>query len=198
GFAAFVIMFMTMEMLLPDGGIWEALKFILFPVLFIFNIALAFFLARGQLLKLFAEAQVRLAHRADALRRIAAPLGLTYVPAPGGAPKGLEWPAGQSWAPQVIKDASTSLNANGGMDDAVRIVRDSGLLIESNVYVVGTPEQKKQYAEQSAAMRQLEDGFEGVRGGCAFSMFEWVENVEDAPDVYHLMILLAAPFALHG
>lgn len=198
GFAAFVVMFLSAQFLIPEGGAWEVLTFILFPVLFIFNLAGALFLMRGRLLRLFGEAQARLNLRADALRRIAAPLGLTYVPAPGGAPKGLDWLARQSWSPQVIRQAAVTLNAAGGMDETVALVRDSGLFTESNVYVVGTPEQKKLYAEQAAGMRQMEDGFEGTRGGCAFSMFEWVESVEDAPDVYHLMIILAAPFTLHG
>lgn len=198
GFFAFIVMFMTAEFLIPNGGAWEVLTFLLFPVLFILNLAAALFLMRGRLMRMFAEAQARLGLRAEALRRIAAPLGLTYVPAPGGAPKGLDWLARQSWAPQAIREAAVALNAAGGMDETIAVVRDSGLFTESNVYVVGTPEQKKLYAEQAAGMRQMEDGFEGTRGGCAFSMFEWAEKVEDSPDVYHLMIILEAPFQLHG
>jgi hypothetical protein len=47
-------------------------------------------------------------------------------------------------------------------------------------------------------MRQIEDGFEGTRAGLTFSMFEWVESVSEAPDIYHLVIVLEAPLRLHG
>jgi hypothetical protein len=191
-------MFTAAETLLPDGGVWEALKFILFPVLFFFNIGLCLFLLRGRLAKLFVEAQARLGLKAKAMTHIAAPLGLAYVPAPGGAPKGLEWLAKQSWAPAALRQATDALNAVGGMDKAVATVRDCGLFIESNVYVVGSAEQKAKYNELAAGNRQIEDGFEGERGGLHFSMFEWIEKVEDAPDVPHLVIVLEAPFALHG
>ncbi|MEQ9505408.1 MAG: DUF3137 domain-containing protein [Hyphomonas sp.] len=197
-FVSFIIMFMLVQTLLPGGGLWEIVKFILFPVLFLFNIGLAVFLARDHLMKVFVEAQARLTQKAEAMKRITAPLGLTYVPAPGGAPKGLEWLARQSWAPAVLREATASLNAAGGMDKAVATVRDSGLLIEPNVYVAGTPEQKAKYHEMTAGNRQIEDGFEGQRAGLHFSMFEWIETVDEAPDVPHLVIVLEAPFELHG
>lgn len=197
-FFSFAASFMVIELLLPDGGGWEVLKFILFPVLFIGYMALALFLMRGRLAQMFVEAQARLGVKAEAMTRLAAPLGIAYVPAPGGAPKGLEWLSKQSWAPAILREATVKLNAVGGMDEAVAIVRDSGLLIESNTYVVGTPEQKAQYNAQAASMRRIEDGFEGQRAGLAFSMFEWVESVSEAPDIYHLVIVLAAPIRLHG
>jgi hypothetical protein len=197
-FVLFGATFFTLDMLLPDSGWFEFLQFLLFPILFIGYMAAGLFLMRGQLAKLFVEAQARLALKAEAMNRIAAPLGLKYVPAPGGAPKGLEWLSQQSWAPAILREATVSLNAAGGMDDAVAVVRESGLLIEGNTYVFGTPEQKAKYNEQASGMRQIEDGFEGKRAGLDFSMFEWVESVSDAPDVYHLMIVLAAPLRLHG
>ncbi len=197
-FFLFVVTFFMIDLFLPSTGGWEVLKFLLFPVIFIGYMAAGLFLMRGQLAKLFVEAQSRLAVKAEAMARIAAPLGLTYVPAPGGAPKGLEWLAKQSWAPAILRDATASLNAAGGMDGAVAIVRDSGLLLEGNIYVAGTPEQKAKYNAQASSMRHVEDGFEGTRGGLTFSMFEWVEKVEDAPDIYHLVIVLEAPLRLHG
>jgi len=197
-FILFGVTFMTLDLMLPDTGWFEFLQFLLFPILFIAYMAAGVFLMRGQLAKLFVEAQARLALKAEAMNRIAAPLGLRYVPAPGGAPKGLEWLSQQSWAPAILREATVSLNAAGGMDDAVAVVRESGLLIEGNTYVFGTPEQKAKYNEQASGMRQIEDGFEGRRAGLDFSMFEWVESVSDAPDVYHLMIVLAAPLRLHG
>jgi hypothetical protein len=198
GFASFIVMFMISETLLPDGGWGELAKFVLFPVLFFLNIGLALFLLRGRLLRLFVEAQARLAAKAEALTRIITPLGLTYVPAPGGAPKGLEWLAKQSWAPPEFRKAAEALEQIGGMDKAVETVRDCGLFTEANVYVVGSPEQKTKYAEYAAANRRIEDGFEGRHAGLAMSMFEWIESVEDAPDVSHLVIVLEAPFQLHG
>ncbi|MDP1555762.1 MAG: DUF3137 domain-containing protein, partial [Hyphomonas sp.] len=197
-FFLFVVTFFMLDLFLPSTGGWEVLKFLLFPVIFIGYMAAGLFLMRGQLAKLFVEAQARLAVKAEAMSRIAAPLGLAYVPAPGGAPKGLEWLAQQSWAPAILREATVSLNAAGGMDEAVAIVRESGLLVESNTYVIDTPEQKAKYHEQASGMRQIEDGFEGTRAGLSFSMFEWVETVSDAPDVYHLIIVLAAPISLHG
>jgi len=200
-FAPFVLFgaaIMSLELLLPDGAGWAFLEFLLFPVLFFAFMVGGLFLMRGRLARLFVEAQARLGLKADAMRVLTAPLGLTYVPAPGGAPKGLEWLAVQSWAPSVLRDAAKTLNAAGGMDEAVAAVRDCGLFIESNVYVIGTPEQKAKYNEHAAGMRRIEDGFEGKRGGLSFSMFEWIEAVEDAPDVYHLIVVLAAPLRLSG
>lgn len=197
-FFAFGGTFFALEILLPSGAGWEFLKFLLFPVLFIAYMALALFLMRGQLAKLVVEAQARIGIKGEVMNRIAAPLGLRYVPAPGGAPKGLEWLSQQSWAPAILRDATASLNAAGGMDGAVAIVRDSGLLLEGYSYITGTPEQKAKFNEQASSTRQVEDGFEGTRGGLAFSMFEWVEKVKDSPDIYHLVIVLEAPLRLHG
>ncbi|MEX1250214.1 MAG: DUF3137 domain-containing protein [Hyphomonas sp.] len=197
-FFSFAASFMTLEFLLPGGGVWQVLRFILFPVLFIGWIGLAFFLMRRRLAKLFAEGQARLGVKAEAMTRLTAPLGITYVPAPGGAPKGLEWLSKQDWAPATLREATAKLNAVGGMDQAVDIVLRSGLLIAPHVHVIGTPEQKARYNDQISGMRAIEDGFEGTRAGLAFSMFEWVENVSDAADIFHLVILLEAPLRLHG
>lgn len=197
-FFAFGGTFFAFEFILPNGAGWEFLQFLLFPILFIAYMAIALFLVRGQLAKLVVEAQARVGIKGEVMNRITAPLGVKYVPAPGGAPKGLEWLAKQSWAPAILRDATASLNAAGGMDRAVAIVRDSGLLLEGYSYIAGTPEQKAKFNEQASSMRHVEDGFEGTRGGLTFSMFEWVESVEDAPNIYHLVIVLEAPIRLHG
>lgn len=197
-FAAFVVTFMSLEFLLPGGGVWEFILFLSFPLIFIGYFAAAIFLLRGRIAKIFAEAQARLGQKAMAMRTITGPLGITYVPSPGGAPKGLEWLAAQSWAPPEFRQAADTLNQGGGMDDAIAVARDSGLLIESNTYVLGSAEQKKKYAELAAGNRQIEDGFEGTRGGVRFQMFEWVEKVDEAPDIIHLIIVLQAPLRLHG
>jgi len=197
-FFAFGGTFFALEILMPIGAVWEFLRFLLFPVLFIAYMAIALFLMRGQLAKLVVEAQARIGIKGEVMNRIAAPLGLKYVPAPGGAPKGLEWLAKQSWAPAILRDATASLNAAGGMDGAVAIVRDSGLLLEGYSYIAGTPEQKAKFNAQASSTRHVEDGFEGTRGGLTFSMFEWVEKVKDAPDIYHLVIVLEASLRLQG
>ena len=197
-FFLFGLTFMFLDVALPDSGLWILLQFLLFPVLFFLFMGAGLYFARNRIAALFVEAQVRLGLKAEAVRAMVRPLGLTFVPAPGGAPKGLEWLAKQSWAPAVLRDAEKTLNEAGGMNEAVAVVRDAGLLIAANVYVVGTPEQKKLYAEQAAGMMQLEDGFHGERGGIRFEMFEWVEKVDEAPDVYHLVVVLAAPLRLQG
>ncbi len=102
-FILFGVTFMTLDLMLPDTGWFEFLQFLLFPILFIAYMAAGVFLMRGQLAKLFVEAQARLGVKAEAMNRIAAPLGLRYVPAPGGAPKGLEWLSQQSWAPAILR-----------------------------------------------------------------------------------------------
>lgn len=197
-FFAFGGTFFAFEFILPNGAGWEFLQVLLFPIMFIAYMAIALFLVRGQLAKLVVEAQARVGIKGEVMNRITAPLGVKYVPAPGGAPKGLEWLAKQSWAPAILREATASLNAAGGMDGAVAIVRDSGLLLEGYSYIAGTPEQKAKFNEQASSMRHVEDGFEGTRGGLTFSMFEWVESVEDAPNIYHLVIVLEAPIRLHG
>lgn len=197
-FLLFVATFMALDILLPHSAGWVVLRFLLFPVLFIGYMAAGLFLMRGPLAKLFGAALSRHGVKADAMTRISAPLGLTYVPAPGGAPKGLEWLAQRGWAPAILREATRSLNASGGMDGAVAAARRSGLLAPSGTYVMGTPEQKARYLEEASAMLRIEDGFEGQRAGLGFSMFEWVETGNDAPDVCHLLIVLAAPVRLHG
>ncbi len=197
-FVLFAITFFVLETSLPRGGAWGLLAFLLFPVLFIVFMLGGIFLMRDRLARMLIDSDARFRQKAEAMRAMVGPIGLTYVPAPGGAPKGLDWLARQSWAPQVLREATATLDAAGGMDDAVRIVRDSGLLMEADVYVVGTPEQKARYNEQAAGLRRIEDGFHGTRAGLAFEMFEWIENVSEAPNLYHLIIVLEAPFALHG
>ena len=197
-FFLFVGTFSAIDTLLPDSAGWVVLRFLLFPVLAVGYMAAGLFLMRGPLAKRFAAALARHGVKADAMTHISAPLGLTYVPAPGGAPKGLEWLAQQSWAPAILREATRSLNASGGMDGAVAAARGSGLLAPSGTYVMGTPEQKAKYHEQASGMVQIEDGFEGQRAGLAFSMFEWVESGGDSADICHLVIVLAAPVRLHG
>jgi hypothetical protein len=197
-FFLFAGTFMALNFFLPDSAGWVVLRFLLLPVLFIGYMAAGLFLMRGPLAKLFGAALSRHGVKAEAMTHLSAPLGLTYVPAPGGAPKGLGWLAQRRWAPAILREAARRLDASGGMDGAVAAARGSGLLAPSGTYVMGTPEQKATYHEQASGMVQIEDGFEGQRAGLAFSMFEWVESGGDSADICHLVIVLAAPVRLHG
>lgn len=198
GFIAFIVCFFLVEALTPGTWWGEALTFILFPLLFFGCILGSLFLFRNSLIRLLLDAKSRLLLRAKALSALGAPLGLTYVAVPGGMPLALKWLSDQSWAPGELKEAAQAMEQAGGMEDAVAAARDAGLMIESNVYVVGSAEQKAQYQEAAARQTQVEDGFHGRRGGIDFELFEWVERVENAPSIHHLVIVLEAPFVLHG
>lgn len=198
GFIAFIISFFLVEALTPDTWWGETLTFVMFPLLFFGWIIGALFLYRGSIMRLLLDAKMRFLVRGQALSVVGAPLGLTYVGIPGGLPEGLKMLARQSWAPAALKDAAGVLEQEGGMEEAVTAARDAGLMIESNVYLVGSAEQKARYHKMTAGQSQVEDGFQGRRAGIDFEFFEWVERVEDAPSIHHLVIVLEAPFALHG
>jgi hypothetical protein len=197
-FIFFVVSFLIIQGLLPNTWWGETLTFILFPVLFFGSFIGALFLFRRTLMSVLLDAKRRFLVRGKALAVLCAPLGLTYVPTPGGSPGALKWLAQQSWAPGELRNLATTFDEAGGMDDAVAAARETGLMVESNVYVVGSKEQKERYQELAARPATIEDGFHGVRRGVAFDMFEWVERVEEAPDIHHLVIVLDAPFDLHG
>jgi hypothetical protein len=198
GFISFVILFIFAEAILPDNWWGEVLTFILFPLLFFGCILGTLFLFRASLARLLLDAKSRLLVRAKALSELGAPLGLSYVAVPGGMPLALKWLSDQAWAPKELKEGARALEQAGGMEEAVAAARDAGLMVESNVYIVGTAEQKARYQETAARHSQVEDGFHGRRGGIDFELFEWVERVEDAPSIHHLVIVLEAPLALHG
>ncbi|MBA4226950.1 MAG: hypothetical protein C0456_09995 [Hyphomonas sp.] len=198
GFIAFVLSFLLVQALLPDSWWGETLVFILFPLLFLGCLLGSLLLYWRSFLRLVLDAKTRFLVRARALSALGEPLGLSYVAMPGGMPPALKWLAGQSWAPAELKDAAGALEQAGGMEEAVAAARDAGLMIESNVYVIGSAEQKAQYQETAARHAQVEDGFHGRRGGIDFELFEWVERVEKAPSIHHLVIVLEAPLTLHG
>ncbi|PKP81191.1 MAG: hypothetical protein CVT79_11015 [Alphaproteobacteria bacterium HGW-Alphaproteobacteria-18] len=198
GFAGFVISFLIVQGLIPNTMWGETLVFFLFPVMFIAGIFGSLFLFRHSLLRVLLDAKTRFLIRGRALAVLARPLGLTYVPTPGGTPGALKWLAQQAWAPAELRDLATTFDEVGGMDDAVAAARGAGLMVEANVYVLGTKAQKEQYHKMAATQATIEDGFHGRRGGIDFDMFEWVERVDEAPDIHHLVIVLEAPLELHG
>ncbi len=197
-FFSFVVTFLVFQFLMPNTWYGELLVFLMFPVIFLGSIAASFWLIRHDLMRLFTDAKARYLIRGKALRELVRPLGLSYVPTPGGAPGAVEWLSKQSWAPEELRNLAGAMEEAGGMDEALEMVRDSGLLQAVNVTVLGTQAQKEQYHNMMISHSQLEDGFHGRRGGVGFDMFEWVEQVEDAPNVNHLVIVLEAPFGLSG
>lgn len=198
GFFSFVILFLVFQFLMPNTWYGEILVFLMFPVIFLACTAASFWLMRHDLLRLFTDAKARYLIRGQALRVLVQPLGLTYVPTPGGAPGAVEWLSKQSWAPEALRNLAGAMEETGGMDEALEAARDAGLLQATNTYVIGTQAQKEQYHQMMISHSQLEDGFHGRRGGIDFDLFEWVEKVDEAPDVNHLVIVLEAPIGLSG
>lgn len=198
GFATFVISFLIVQALIPNTMLGETLVFFLFPLMFLGSILGSFFFFRRSFLRALLDAKTRFLIRGKALSILVKPLGLTYVATPGGAPGALQWLAKQAWAPSELRELATTFDEVGGMDEAVAAARSAGLMVESNVYVLGTKAQKEQYHKMAANQATIEDGFHGRRHGIAFDMFEWVERVDEAPDIHHLVIVLEAPLELHG
>lgn len=197
GFGLFIALFLSTGAFLDDTFIGVALRFLLFPVLFLGCIALMVYLFRGRFLAALMAGQTRFIARSGALTRIAGALGLTYIPAPGGAPPALKWIAGLPIAPQEIRQAAETLDAHGGMDAPLAVARRSGALAD-HVTVIASQETRERYLSQAAANVRVEDGFEGQRGGVPFSAFEWVESESEAPDIYHLTLVFEAPYRLQG
>ena len=85
-FIFFVVFFVIIQGLLPNTWWGETLTFILFPVLFFISFIGALFLFRRTLMSVLLDAKRRFLIRGKALAVLCAPLGLTYVPTPGGSP----------------------------------------------------------------------------------------------------------------
>lgn len=198
GIIGFFILTIAMDVLLPSTWWGEWLSFVLFPLIFFGAILGALFLFRDTLLQLMLQTKAHFLLRGKALSLLVQPLELTYVASPGGVPPALKWVANQKWALDEVRQAATVLDDLGGMDGAVLAARQAGLMVAANVHIMGTPEQKARHQEMLAMAHRIEDGFHGQRGGLDFEMFEWVETVENAPDIHHLVIVLEAPFPLHG
>lgn len=196
-FIVFGLSFVIFGAFLPGGFIGGVLKVILFPVLFIGSIAGVLYVYRKRLFSFLLDGQERFLAGAKALTAIAERADLTYVPAPGGAPGGLKIFANQGWAPKELKDAVALLDSHGGMDEALQAAKQTGLLM-ANTIILASEETKAKFIDQQLGNVRLEDGFHGTREGVAFDAFEWVETVEDDPNIHHLMIVLAAPTRLNG
>lgn len=195
--AGFIVLHTLTDALLPDIFAGGLASFLLFPVQFIGSFAIALFLARNWILEFLSAAEERFLARTHLLKRLGETFDVTYVPVPGGAPKGLEWLARRSWAPKRLRQLRDLLTAQGGMDAPVQRARASGLLLPDTI-ILGSAADRRKYLDQASDLIRIEDGFHGQRAGVGFDLFEWVERIEDKPDVRHLVIVLAAPLRLHG
>lgn len=197
GFFGFVATFIALNFFLPDSFIGVALRFILFPLMFLGFLAVAFYAFKDRVVAAITEGQSRFIARSKALTRIASEVGLTYVPSPGGAPSLLKFLVKYDWAPVVLKEAADVLDDHGGMDEALAVARASGAMV-SDVTVIGSDQTRDQYLAQQASYQQVEDGFQGEQDGVPFSSFEWMESVEDASNIYHLTMVFELPRKLYG
>ncbi|MEL6568268.1 MAG: hypothetical protein AAFQ22_07605 [Pseudomonadota bacterium] len=196
-FTAFGLLFLIPFFLLPDTFFGGLLRFILFPLMFFGTIVSALWLNRKKLTQYILRAHGRYQRRGEILGQVADHVGLTYVASPGNRPAILDWLASQSWVPPELREAAKSVGGTGEMVEAVSAIRESGLL-QGNVIVIGSEKQKAQYEDQLAASLHFEDGFHGERGGIIFDILEWKESQDEAPDIYHLIIVLTAPRRSQG
>ena len=196
-FGGFSVIFMSIFFFLPDTFLGNAARFVLFPLLFFGSFAGTLWLFRGRLMAYFERIEARYLARLAALKPVAARAGLTYVPAPGGAPPALKWIAKQGWAPAIVGRVTDMLDANGGMDEAVAIAGQSGLLL-SGATQLRSQEALERYNQAKAANLQFEDGFEGKLDGVQLRAFEWVEKGDEAPDTWHLIMVFDLPLNLSG
>lgn len=197
GGGLFTVCFIALAVLLPNNFWGVALRFIMFFPLFFGSFALSIWLYRERIADVMMRGRDRFLARSAALSKIAERLDLAYVPMPGGAPYGMKWLAERGWMPRSLREVTELLDAHGGLDEAVEIARRSGTML-SNLGILGTPEQRERLREQHARNQQAEDGFSGTRGGVAFTAFEWIESVSEAPDIYHLTLVFEAPMAMQG
>ncbi len=197
GIILFFVLNMTLDGILPDGFFGIILHIPLFIVGFLACIFGILILFRDRFVGLLLRSQSRFLVRSKALSAFAARAGFTYVPAPGGAPPSLKAFANWKRAPKEIREAVKMLETHGGMDDALEAARQAGVMAAPATVIGGTPEQRAIYANQATSAR-LEDGFLGEREGVTFAAFEWVESVDEAPDIHHLVIVLTAPLRLQG
>lgn len=129
--------------------------------------------------------------RTQILHQLAADLGLSYCPVPGGVSpillKIASWPI----CPPALNRLIVSLDGHGEMSDFSAPIRESGLAMPREV-VLGSQKSKDKYYEQQKSWQQFEDGFTGQLNGISFSAVEWAESNEDAT-IYHLLIALQLP-----
>ncbi len=158
-------------------------------------IAFVLFTIRDKLAIGFVNGKSVFMARAKAWTAVCDHIGLTYVPAPAGAPRLMKMFANSRWATPGVRDVAEMLDAHAGMDEPLEVFQASGLAL-SNVIVLGDEAARANAVDQTHANLLLEDGFRGERNGHAFDMFEWVQKEDEAPDIHHLIIVMKAPMRL--
>lgn len=197
GFILFIALFMGLNWVLPDTFLGIVARFILFPVLFLGSLAGSLWLFRGRLVEAFTRGKTRFLARSKALTALGREVGLVYTPSPGGAPAGLKLLAKVPASPKALKEMAALLDDHGGMDAPLAVARRSGALA-ADERVIGKPATRDKYLADSAASVQLEDGFQGEAQGVPFSAFEWIEKVDEAPNIHHLCMVFSSPHRFHG
>lgn len=198
GMGLFFLVFLLTFIILPGGFVGDALRFLLFPVLFIGSFVAVAYLNRNELLTWLLRAQMRDTARAKALDPVARQLGLTYIPRPGGKHPFLDWLGKQSWLPPKLKTALDDRpETDGSMLPAVEAARTAGIMGPEPI-VIGSAEQKARYEAQALSLLNVQDGFHGRSGEVEFDAFEWVQSVEDSPDIFHLVLVLALARPIQG
>ena len=195
--AGFGLSFTVLLILTNDSPFGILLLFFLAIPMFFLSFIVSAYAYRRTITAALIDGQLRFVARSKALKKLAEQIGLTYVPSPGGAPEALKRLATYRYTPQPIKDIAAMLEDHGGMDEPLAAARKSGVMIGLGA-ILGSTEQKEKHYAAAVASVKVEDGFQGTRGGITFSAFEWVQSVEDEPDVHHLVLVYRAPQRLYG
>ena len=185
------------EAIMPDNFFGTLLHIPAFFIVFLGGGWLLLNLFSGTVARFLLQGQRRFLARSEIMTHFANRVGFTYVPAPGGAPPSLKAFAKWSGAPKELKKAAAMLDQHGGMDEALTAAKDAGVMTAPATVIGGTAEQRALFQDQATTAR-LEDGFTGTHEGVRFAAFEWIEAMDEAEDIHHLVIVLTAPLQLHG
>ncbi len=192
-----VVEFFVLSNLVPDNFWGVAAKFLMFPVIFFANIAITLIFFKDRIIGVFLRGQTRFVARSKALLAIAEKNGLDYTPTPGGAPEGLKIIARWPRMPPAFKEIANTIDAYGGLEEAVAIVQKSGLLL-GDTQVLGDAEDRAAFLESRNKSQQFEDGFKGERGGVCFEAIEWQEMDSESSHIFHLSLIVQSPSRLQG
>ena len=182
---------------LPHGMFRSIVFFMLFPVIFFGAIMFAARLFKDKIVDLITTAKASFMVRAEAMEKVAHFLDLTYIPVPGGAPSTLKNLSKWIGKPQKLEELITMLDKSGGLDEAIESATRAGLML-TNVIVLAKAENKQRDIRRQVEMQNLQDGFTGVYAGVDFTAFEWVQSMDKADDIHHLVLVLPAPSRLHS
>jgi len=194
----FILAQILLTVVLPDNSFGGFVRFVLFIPLFFASFVASIYLFRRRLVAWILRSQTRYLARAKALGVIADHVGIKFIPRPGGEHPILDWVRKQSWLDADLKGAVEEMPGSDlSMAPAVEAARQARIMGRDPV-VIGSAEQKAQIEDQALQMLDVEDGFQGTRGGVAFDALEWIERVDEAPNKHHLVIVLKAPSRFQG